>query len=317
MSPNNASNDSIAKLTKKDLSETNQLSIDRFIDELWLQDGLSDNTLQSYRIDLSQFARWLETEFAKNNILTISKTNILHYLAYRVDKKYKARSTSRLLSTLKRFYIYAVNAKLIAQNPTADIAMPKVARTLPKTLSEQDIEKLLEAPDVSTAYGLRDKCMLETIYATGLRVTELVTITLSQINLASGWLRVTGKGNKERIVPLGELAVDWLDKYLKEGRVELIKSQHDGVFISSRGSCITRQAFWQMIKKYALIANIDANFSPHTLRHAFATHLLNHGADLRTVQMLLGHTDLSTTQIYTHIAKDRLQKLHSQHHPRG
>jgi tyrosine recombinase XerD subunit len=206
---------------------------------------------------------------------------------------------------------------MIDINPTADLEMPRAAKRLPKSLSEQDIEKLLSSPDIETHFGLRDKAMFETIYATGLRVSELVNLTLSEINLSAGWLRVTGKGDKERIVPLGELSIDWLDRYLKESRPALMKKPHDGVFISSRGTCITRQAFWQMIKKYAIMADISAEFSPHTLRHAFATHLLNHGADLRTVQMLLGHTDLSTTQIYTHVAKDRLQKLHAHHHPRG
>ena len=299
------------------LCNENLETIDRFIDELWLEVGLSENTLQSYRNDLNQYAIWTESKDLAC-ILNASKDLVLEYLAYRFESGYKARSTARAISTLKRYYLYAFMHKLIFENPMTDIEMPKISKSLPKSLSQNEVDRLLDAPNTETVFGLRDKAMFEAIYATGLRVTELITLQLSQINLSSGWIRVTGKGNKERVVPLGEEAVDWLGKYIESSRPVLLKDKkHDGVFLSSRSVCMSRQAFWQIIKHYIKVAQIETKFSPHTLRHAFATHLLNNGADLRTVQMLLGHSDLSTTQIYTHIAKERLQKLHNKHHPRG
>lgn len=298
-------------------NQADQQLIDNFLDHLWLESGLSKNTLSAYKQDLSLLAFALQSDDL--SLLDAKRSTILSHLAHRYDQAYKVRSTARFISSLKRFYQYALTVGLVQENPVAEIEMPKLGRSLPKTLSESDVVRLLDTPDDSSAYGMRDKAMLETLYATGLRVSELVGIHMDQLNLNAGWVRVVGKGNKERIVPLGEAAVDAVQQYLLTARAKLVKSGHtdDGVFLSSHGKKMTRQAFWQMIKKYALQAQIHYNLSPHTLRHAFATHLLNHGADLRTVQMLLGHSDLSTTQIYTHVAKERLQQLHAKHHPRG
>lgn len=299
------------------IEEQSLQSIEQFIDAIWSEKGLSKLTLEAYQQDLRLFSNWL----AKKSMLLINaaQADILAYLAYRVDKKSSARSNARLLSSLKQFYRYLVRSGQRQDNPTELISAPKINRLLPDTLTEQDMEQLLSAPDTKSAFGLRDRCMLELMYSSGLRVSELVSVELGQINLNLGLIRLTGKGNKERVIPVGEEAQHWLKQYMKHGRNELINSRvnSDALFLSSRGTAITRQAFWQNLKKYLLKAGIKTSYSPHSLRHAFATHLLNHGADLRTVQMLLGHSDLSTTQIYTHIAQARLQALHEQHHPRG
>ena len=295
-------------------------SIDDFIDSLWLEDGLSDNTLLAYRRDLTGFSDWLE----KHKHLNISEVNqaerenIQLYLAYRVQNGASPRSAARLLSTLRRYYRNQIRDGKRKEDPTRDIDSPRIGRPLPDTLSEQQVINLLDAPDITTARGLRDRTMLEVLYSTGLRVTELVGLSMQQINLQAGVLRVIGKGSKERILPLGEVAEDWMREYLASARPELVSQYSSDVVFSGRsGKPLTRQAFWYAIKKHAVNAGIRTHLSPHTLRHAFATHLLNHGADLRVVQMLLGHSDLSTTQIYTHVARERLNKLHQQHHPRG
>lgn len=293
------------------------VEIDQFIDTIWSEKGLSKLTLEAYHRDLKLFASWLdEQDFCLNEA---SQTSILKYLAYRVENKSTARTNARLLSTLKQFYRYLVRTGQRQDNPTELISAPKINKLLPDSLSEMEMVNLLQAPDVKTEYGMRDRCMLELMYSSGLRVSELVALELNQVNHNLGLVRLTGKGNKERVIPVGEEALYWLKKYIHESRHLLLKEHlmTDAVFISSRGKGITRQAFWQHIKKYLVIAGIKNSYSPHSLRHAFATHLLNHGADLRTVQMLLGHSDLSTTQIYTHIAQARLQALHQKHHPRG
>jgi integrase/recombinase XerD len=291
--------------------------IDQFIDSIWSEKGLSKLTLDAYQQDLLLFARWLEKQ--NKSLLEVNQTLILQYLAYKMDNKSSARTNARLLSTIKQFFRYQVRSGQRQDNPCELISAPKITRLLPDSLSEKDMDNLLQAPDTETDYGLRDRCMLELMYSSGLRVSELVSLELNQINQNLGLVRLTGKGNKERVIPVGEEALYWLKKYTNHSRAMLVKPHvtSDALFLSSRGSAITRQAFWQHIKKYLLIAGIKTSFSPHSLRHAFATHLLNHGADLRTVQMLLGHSDLSTTQIYTHIAQARLQSLHETHHPRG
>jgi len=298
----------------QDHSET---IINTFLDALWMERGLSENTLAAYRNDLSGFTNWLVA--SKSKALTeVGKDDVLSYLTYRLQQRRSPRSTARFLSCIRRFYTWLLREKRIQQDPTALIEAPKLGRALPKTLSEAEVEALLQAPDVKTSLGMRDRTMLEVLYATGLRVSELVGLKLSQINLRQGVIRVTGKGNKERLVPLGEEAMQWLETYLTEGRNDLMAGQHsDVLFPSNRKRLMTRQTFWYAIKRYARLAAIDKPLSPHTLRHAFATHLLNHGADLRVVQMLLGHSDLSTTQIYTHVARARLKELHASHHPRG
>lgn len=295
--------------------------IEQFIDIIWMERGLSENTLSAYRTDLKNFVRWL----AKDSISDLSKKlinadrrTIMRYLAELEQKSISSRSRARLLSSLRRFYAYLLREKKIDVDPVALIDAPKLGRSLPKTLTEEDVEALLMAPDTSSLLGLRDRVLFEVLYATGLRVSELVELQLNQVNLQQGVIRVTGKGNKERLVPLGEEAISWLSKYLTQARADLLKGQvSDALFVTKRGGAMTRQAFWYLIKRYAIQANIESTISPHTLRHAFATHLLNHGADLRVVQMLLGHSDLSTTQIYTHVAKARLKSLHEHHHPRG
>lgn len=291
--------------------------IDQFIDTIWSEKGLSKLTLEAYHRDLKIFSTWLHEEGF--NLKEASQTSILKYLAYRVDKKSTARTSARLLSTLKQFYRYLVRTGQRNDNPTDQISAPKINKLLPDSLTEQEMENLLQAPDIQTHFGLRDRCMLELMYSSGLRVSELVSLALNQVNRNLGLVRLTGKGNKERVIPVGEEALYWLERYTRESRHVLITDSinTDAMFISSRGTGITRQAFWQHIKKYLLIAGIKTSYSPHSLRHAFATHLLNHGADLRTVQMLLGHSDLSTTQIYTHVAQARLQAIHQKHHPRG
>ena len=290
--------------------------IDEFIDHLWLEDGLSKNTLNSYRFDLELFTGWLDKSL-KKNILDTSQVDIQQYLSFKFPTS-KSRSISRLLATLRRLFRYLLRQKKIKIDPTLEIQSPKIPKSLPKSLSEEDVELLLAAPDVKTNAGLRDKAMLELLYACGLRVSELVNILLTELSMTEGVIRVTGKGNKTRLVPMGEEAVDWIKKYIDESRNNILKQRVSKyLFITIRGSAMTRQAFWYLIKRYSIIANIKKPMSPHIMRHAFATHLLNHGADLRVVQMLLGHSDISTTQIYTHVARERLKKLHESHHPRG
>jgi len=295
----------------------NDAMIDRFCDHLWLEDGLADLTLAAYRRDLKTFGNWLEKE-RKHDLDATVAGDIEAYLAWRFAHRAQPRSAARYTSALKRFYRYLLRENLIAADPTLNLDSPKLPRSLPKTLTEADVERLLDSADINTPLGLRDRAMLETLYATGLRVSELVGLKLTAVNLNDGVLRVTGKGNKDRLVPLGEEAVQWLKRYLTESRLLLLDKQlSDAVFVTTRGDGMTRQAFWYLIKRRALSAGITRPLSPHTLRHAFATHLLNHGADLRVVQMLLGHSDISTTQIYTHVARERMKQLHAQHHPRG
>lgn len=290
--------------------------IDQFIDHLWLEDGLSKNTLNSYRFDLSIFVSWL-AETKKIELLDVSELEIQEFLAFKFPTS-KSRSISRLLATLRRFFRFLLRENKINEDPTLKIQTPKIPKSLPKSLSEDEVEGLLEAPDIKTDVGMRDRSMLELLYACGLRVSELVGIQLTEVILTDGVIRVTGKGSKTRLVPMGEEAVDWIKKYLAESRQNILNKQTSKfLFVTNRGGEMTRQAFWYLIKKYALMANIDKPMSPHILRHAFATHLINHGADLRVVQMLLGHSDISTTQIYTHVARERLKKLHQEHHPRG
>ncbi|QVM95714.1 site-specific tyrosine recombinase XerD [Pseudomonas sp. SORT22] len=290
--------------------------IDQFLDALWLEKGLADNTRDSYRSDLALFNGWLTEQGVE--LPDAGRELILDHLAWRLEQGYKPRSTARFLSGVRGFYRYLLREKLIGIDPTLQVEMPQLGRPLPKSLSEADVEALLQAPDLSEPIGQRDRAMLEVLYACGLRVTELVSLSLDQVNLRQGVLRVMGKGSKERLVPMGEEAVVWIERYLRDGRNELLGGRpSDVLFPSLRGEQMTRQTFWHRIKHQALVAGIDKSLSPHTLRHAFATHLLNHGADLRVVQMLLGHSDLSTTQIYTHVARARLQELHARHHPRG
>ena len=290
--------------------------IDRFLDSLWLEKGLADNTRASYRSDLALFNGWLEGRGIE--LRNAGREAILDHLAWRLENGYQARSTARLLSGLRGFYRYLLREGDIAVDPTLRVELPRVGRPLPKAISEADVEALLAAPDIDDPLGLRDRAMLEVLYACGVRVSELVGLTLEQISLRQGVLRAFGMGRKERLVPLGEVALAWLERYLREARGTLLAGRPcDALFPSQRGEQMTRQTFWHRIKLHARTAGISTSISPHTLRHAFATHLLNHGADLRTVQMLLGHSDLSTTQIYTHIARARLQALHAMHHPRG
>ena len=302
---------------KKTSMQPGDPEIERFIDSLWSQKGLADRTLSAYQQDMRQFSRWLQAR--KQKLQNAEQSSIQHFLSERFDQGASARSNARLLSTLKQYYRYLINIGERQDNPTALISAPRIHRTLPQSLTESDVEKLLAAPDLETSFGLRDRCMLELMYSSGLRVSELVGLQVNQVNANLGLVRLVGKGSKERVIPVGEEALHWLARYLKRSRPDLLRAHanDDALFISSRGTAITRQAFWQNIKKYLLKAGVKTVFSPHSLRHAFATHLLNHGADLRTVQMLLGHSSLSTTQIYTHIAQARLQSLHAQHHPRG
>jgi integrase/recombinase XerD len=292
--------------------------LDEFCDTLWLEDGLSRNTLDSYRRDLNKFAAWLEKQ-RDVAILQATHGDIQGYLAYLfVTLKAKSSSTSRNISSLKRLFRYLLRQGKISVDPTLQIDTPKLPRNLPKSLSEHDVEQLLAAPNVQTPLGLRDRTMFEVLYATGLRVSELVTLRITQVSMDMGVVRVMGKGSKERLVPLGEESLDWLRHYLADGRgVLLDKQMSNALFVTARGEGMTRQMFWYLIKKHAKHGGLNKSLSPHTLRHAFATHLLNHGADLRVVQMLLGHADISTTQIYTHVARERLKQLHAMHHPRG
>ena len=291
--------------------------IDQFCDRLWLEEGLSDLTLAAYRRDMRIFAKWLEAQRGKA-LEAVMQMDVEAYLAHRFAQKTKPRSAARFLSTLKRFYRWLARENKISVDPTLNLDSPKLPRPLPKSLSEVDVEHLLSIDDLHTPLGMRDKAMLETLYATGLRVSELVGLKFLGLNLDAGIVRVTGKGGKERLVPLGEEAILWLGRYIKEARPELLNRQvSDAVFVTHHGKGMTRQAFWYLLKRRAKTTGLAQSLSPHTLRHAFATHLLNHGADLRVVQMLLGHSDISTTQIYTHVARERLKQLHASHHPRG
>lgn len=288
--------------------------IDQFLDAVWVEQGLSENTLSAYGSDLRIFAKWL----AGKPMLEVDGTQLSKFLASRFEEGIGNRSTARILSSLRRFYGYYIRENSISVDPTALIESPHLGRPLPGSLSEYDVECLLGAPEISNALGFRDKAMIETLYATGLRVSELVNLKFEQISFRQGVVRIIGKGSKERLVPVGEIAMNWLEGYIAQPRKTLLgERQCDYLFVTNRAEPMTRQAFWHIIKRHAKKAGIVKELSPHTLRHAFATHLLNHGADLRVVQLLLGHSDLSTTQIYTHIARERLKDLHSKFHPRG
>ncbi|WP_321528588.1 site-specific tyrosine recombinase XerD [Sedimenticola selenatireducens] len=291
--------------------------IERFADALWMERGLSRNTLSAYQSDLVKLAEWLEKRQSVT-LLEAGRGDLQAYLAVCAQAGKKARSTARMLSCFRQFYQHALREGWVKLDPSARIDAPKLGRPLPKSLTEQEVEALLEAPDTDDPEGLRDRAMLELLYATGLRVSELVGLRFSQLSLNQGLVRVMGKGGKERLVPLGDEALEWLSRFIRSARYDLLGERlSDDVFPTRRGAAMTRQAFWYRIKKHAATAGISKHLSPHTLRHAFATHLLNHGADLRVVQMLLGHSDLSTTQIYTHVARERLKSLHQQHHPRA
>lgn len=297
--------------------EINEQLLDEFSDALWLEDGLSRNTLENYCNDLRQFGVWL----GKCNGRTLIEANhsdLLQFLAYKVSIKVKANTTSRELSSLKRFYRFLLRQGKIKTDPSLNINTPKLQRILPKSLTEKDVEVLLNTPNEDQPIGLRDRAMLEVLYASGLRVSELVNLKVSQVSIDMGVVRVMGKGGKERLAPLGEEALEWINRYMTKARLELLCGKvSEALFVTARGTAMTRQAFWHLIKRHANQAKINKPLSPHTLRHAFATHLLNHGADLRVVQLLLGHSDISTTQIYTHVASARLKQLHAKHHPRG
>jgi integrase/recombinase XerD len=297
-------------------TETIVPEIDAFCDHLWLVDGLAKASISAYRTDLTRFALWCATNHVF--VPTPQRADCERYLAQALRAGASARSMNRALSTLRRFYGWRVLADSTRMDPTLGIRSPKMARNLPASLSERDVEALLDAPERNDALGKRDYAMLETLYATGLRVSELVALTRLQVNLNAGVVKIIGKGNKERIVPLGEVAVDAIRHYEADARGELLNGRSsESLFLTVRGGAMTRQMFWKLIKRYATMAGIRGEISPHTLRHAFATHLLNHGADLRVVQLLLGHSDITTTQIYTHVARERLKQLHAQHHPRG
>ena len=292
--------------------------IDQFADSLWLSDGLARNTIESYGRDIAQLDDWLHKENA-GTLLTLGTQHLQDFLGHRIEAIHASpRSTARLTSAIKRFFQYLLRERLIATDPSVHLVPPKLTRSLPQSLSEPDVEALLDAPDENTALGLRDRAMLETLYASGLRVTELVTLKVAQVSLDMGVVRVMGKGSKERLVPLGETASDVIQRYADSARIEILGGKKsDDMFVTQRGRAMTRQMFWHMIKRYAIKADVKKPISPHTLRHAFATHLINHGADLRVVQLLLGHADITTTQIYTHVARERLKQIHAQHHPRG
>ena len=288
--------------------------IEAYLDAVWMERGLSENTLTAYRGDLKRFADWL----AERGIclLRARRADVLEFLAAHAGAP--PRTIARRLSALRRFYLHQCRERRIQQDPCARVDAPKLGRPLPDTLTEAQVEALIAAPDTSGPFGLRDRAMLELLYATGLRVSELVTLNVTQLNRRQGVIRISGKGNKERLVPVGDVALEWLSVYLRDGRGLILGArQSEALFPSRAGRAMTRQAFWQIIKRHAVSAGIRKQLSPHTLRHAFATHLLNHGADLRVVQMLLGHSDISTTQIYTHVARERLKDLHQRHHPRG
>jgi integrase/recombinase XerD len=315
--------DDMSQTAINEIKIADRAAIDAFLERAWSEQGLADNTLASYRLDLAGLARWLAARGSRLDACT--RESLYRYLAERSanggnsGKGYSARSNARLLSTLRHFYRLRLRQGAIAEDPTLLLDAPKLPRPLPKALSEHQVEALIRAPDVDTPLGLRDRAMFELIYATGLRVSELVGLRTEQVNLRQGVLRVTGKGGKERLVPLGEEAQDWLERYYAQSRSALLHGRAvDAVFVTNRRAGMTRQMFWTTVKRHALRAGIDAKrISPHVLRHCFATHLLNHGADLRALQMLLGHSSLSTTQIYTLVAREGLKRLHEKHHPRG
>ena len=303
------------QIESKQPSSSEQL-VDRFLDAIWMERGLSPNTLGAYRADLMTLWRGL----SENNVSIeeAQKADLLEFIARRVESGAKPRSTARQLSSFRRFFRYIMREGLRDNDPTADIAMPRIGRSLPKTLTEEEVDMLLHAPNTDEPLGHRDRAMLELLYATGLRVSELINLKQSQVNFNQGVLRIVGKGDSERLIPLGEEAQRWLRDFIDGPRMEiLLERQTEYLFPTRRGGRMTRQAFWHIIKRYAKKAGIGKQLSPHSLRHAFATHLLNRGADLRVVQLLLGHSDLSTTQIYTHVARERLKEIHSEHHPRG
>ena len=302
--------------TSDDQKNKESKMIDSFLDSLWLEQGLSKSTLDAYRSELK-----LLKVVAKNRewkMDEISRPDLLEFIAFKAEQGSSARTSARMLSSLRRFYTYLMQQEIISTNPTDKISMPKIGRSLPVLLTENEVLKLIKAPNTKKPLGFRDRVMLELLYATGLRVSELVKLEVNQVNLNQGYLRVMGKGDKERLVPMGKTAKRWMKNYLNGPIQEILNDrQSDCLFPTRTSTSISRQAFWQIIKKYAMKVGISAKLSPHSLRHAFATHLINHGADLRVVQMLLGHSDLSTTQIYTHIAQHRLKDLHEKHHPRG
>jgi integrase/recombinase XerD len=290
--------------------------IDRFLDAIWMERGLSENTLGAYRADLVALHHHLSGRGVE--LVKASRADVLEYIAWRVEGGAKPRSTARQLSSFRRFYRHMLREGLITADPTAQIAMPKIGRALPQSLTEEEVDSLLAAPNVAESLGHRDRAMLEVLYATGVRVSELINLRVTQLNLNQGVIRIIGKGDRERLIPLGDEAQDWLREFIEGPRAEiLLERQTEYLFPTRRGDRMTRQAFWHIIKRYAKKAGVKKKLSPHTVRHAFATHLLNNGADLRVVQLLLGHSDVSTTQIYTHVARERMKELHSRHHPRG
>ena len=299
------------------MSDSDRQILDAFIDNIWIEKGLSQNTLDSYRSDLEQFSSWLE----KNNLSYIktSKKEILSYLSFLFQKGLGSKTVARKLSSLKSFFRYLVFKSIIPNDPSSEVETPKLLKSIPKSISEKEVEALLAAPDEKTDIGLRDKTMIETLYSCGLRISELTNLELLNLNLRQGVIRVIGKGQKERLVPMGDQLIDLLELYISSSRKNLLNKRHsDFLFLSTRGQRMTRQSFWHRIKHYCLASGFEPDkISPHVLRHAFATHLLNNGADLRVVQLLLGHSDLNTTQIYTEVARQRLKRLHTEHHPRG
>ena len=299
------------------MSDSDRQILDAFIDNIWIEKGLSQNTLDSYRSDLEQFSSWLE----KNNLsyINTSKKEILSYLSFLFQKGLGSKTVARKLSSLKSFFRYLVFKSIIPNDPSSEVETPKLLKSIPKSISEKEVEALLAAPDEETDIGLRDKTMIETLYSCGLRISELTNLELLNLNLRQGVIRVIGKGQKERLVPMGDQLIGLLELYISSSRKNLLNKRHsDFLFLSTRGQRMTRQSFWHRIKHYCLASGFEPDkISPHVLRHAFATHLLNNGADLRVVQLLLGHSDLNTTQIYTEVARQRLKRLHTEHHPRG
>ncbi|MBT5890713.1 MAG: site-specific tyrosine recombinase XerD [Chromatiales bacterium] len=302
--------------TEQAVKNSSEVIIDQFLDAIWMERGLSVNTLGAYRADLVSLRKWLAKR--DTSLIYATRSDLLAFIAWRTEEGAKPRSTARQLSSFRRFYRYLLREAQIQQDPTAKIEMPRIGRSLPQSLTEAEVEALLNAPNVKDPLGHRDRTMFEVLYATGLRVSELINLKQSEVNLNQGVARIVGKGGRERLIPLGQESQRWLRDFIGGARSEiLLERQTDYLFPTRRGDRMTRQAFWHIIKRYSKLANIKSKMSPHTLRHAFATHLLNNGADLRVVQMLLGHSDLSTTQIYTHVARARMKELHGQHHPRG
>ncbi len=306
---------SASKEEKPVLEKASRRLLLQFSDMLLIERGLSKHTVSAYETDIKLFGLYLQTH--SSSLKTADRADIMAFLGSRVSSGGSARSAARMLSALRRFYGFMLRERIISEDPTVLIDAPTIGRPLPSTLSESEVKKLLSAPVVSTDIGLRDRAMLELLYGCGLRVSELVSLQVDQVNLNQGVVRVWGKGNKERLVPMGEAAIDWIKRYMRDARDNLVKGVSSTLFLSLRGREMTRQSFWHRIKVHGVTAGINGHLSPHTLRHAFATHLVNHDADLRVVQLLLGHSDLSTTQIYTHVARERLKYLHSLHHPRG